>query len=41
MGIHPRTVDNHRTNASSKLGLYGSHALLKFAVEHEAALLGN
>lgn len=38
MGIHPRTVDNHRTNAASKLGLQGSHALLKFAVEHKAEI---
>ena len=32
--IDPRTVDNHRTNIASKLGVRGSHALLKFAVEH-------
>lgn len=36
--IHYRTVDNHRTNISNKLGLQGSHALLKFAVEHQAEL---
>jgi len=36
--IHYRTVDNHRTNISAKLGLQGSHALLKFAVEHQAEL---
>jgi len=36
--IHPRTVDNHRTNAASKLGLQGSHALLRYAVEHKAEL---
>jgi DNA-binding NarL/FixJ family response regulator len=36
--IHYRTVDNHRTNISHKLGLQGSHALLKFAVEHQAEL---
>jgi len=36
--IHYRTVDNHRTNISTKLGLQGSHALLKFAVEHQAEL---
>ena len=36
--VHYRTVDNHRTNISNKLGLQGSHALLKFAVEHQAEL---
>lgn len=33
--IHPRTVDNHRANICAKLGLRGSHALMKFAVEHK------
>ena len=37
--IHYRTVDNHRTNIANKLGLQGSHALLKFAVEHQAELI--
>ncbi len=36
--IHYRTVDNHRTNISQKLGLQGSHALLKFAVEHKSQI---
>ena len=36
--IHSRTVDNHRTNISQKLDLKGSHALLKFAVEHRSQL---
>jgi DNA-binding NarL/FixJ family response regulator len=36
--IHYRTVDNHRTNISNKLGLQGSHSLLKFAVEHQDEL---
>jgi DNA-binding NarL/FixJ family response regulator len=36
--IHPRTVDNHRANISSKLGLRGSHALLKFAIEHKSEI---
>ena len=36
--IHYRTVDNHRTNVSNKLGLEGSHALLRFAVEHQSEL---
>ena len=36
--IHSRTVDNHRTNISQKLDLKGSHALLKFAVEHKSKI---
>jgi DNA-binding NarL/FixJ family response regulator len=36
--IHSRTVDNHRTNICQKLELKGSHALLKFAVEHRSQL---
>ncbi len=37
--IHYRTVDNHRTNIAAKLGLQGSHSLLKFAVEHQDELV--
>jgi DNA-binding NarL/FixJ family response regulator len=37
--VHYRTIENHRTNICAKLGLRGSHALLKFAVEHKAQLL--
>ena len=36
--INSRTVDNHRANICAKLGLRGSHALMKFAVEHKAGL---
>lgn len=36
--IHSRTVDNHRTNICSKLDIHGSHALLKFALEHKSEL---
>ena len=36
--VHYRTVENHRTNISSKLGLRGSHALIKFALKHKAEL---
>lgn len=36
--IHHRTVDNHRTNISQKLGLHGTHALVKFALEHKSEL---
>jgi DNA-binding NarL/FixJ family response regulator len=34
--IHPRTVDNHRTNICQKLDLHGSNALLRFALTHKA-----
>jgi DNA-binding NarL/FixJ family response regulator len=36
--IHSRTVDNHRTNICQKLDIHGSHALLKFALEHKSEL---
>jgi DNA-binding NarL/FixJ family response regulator len=36
--IHPRTVDNHRTNICQKLDLHGSHALLRFALKHKPEL---
>ena len=36
--LHYRTVENHRTNICRKLGLQGSNALLKFAIEHKSEL---
>lgn len=36
--IHPRTVDNHRTNICQKLDLHGSNALLRFALTHKSDL---
>jgi DNA-binding NarL/FixJ family response regulator len=36
--IHYRTVENHRTSISQKLGLHGHNAVLKFALEHKAEL---
>ena len=38
LGISPRTVDNHRTHICSKLGLTGSHALVKYALQHKGEL---
>lgn len=38
LGISTKTVSNHRNNASEKLGLRGTHALLKFALEHRGDL---
>lgn len=36
--ISPRTVDTHRNNICQKLGIHGSHALIKFARGHEDLL---
>jgi DNA-binding NarL/FixJ family response regulator len=36
--ISPRTVEAHRANISSKLGLRGSHSLLQFALENRSLL---
>lgn len=39
LSISPRTVDNHRANICSKLDLQGTHALVKFALEHKSELI--
>jgi DNA-binding NarL/FixJ family response regulator len=36
--IHYRTVENHRTNICAKLDLHGTHALMKFALQHQSEL---
>jgi len=36
--IHPRTVDNHRTNICAKLNLHGTNSLLRFALTHKSEL---
>jgi DNA-binding NarL/FixJ family response regulator len=36
--ISTKTVENHRYNICRKLGLYGSHGLLKFAFDHKSVL---
>lgn len=36
--ISVRTVENHRANICTKLGLHGSHALVKFAIENKGRL---
>lgn len=33
--VSHRTVENHRTNICQKLGIHGSNALIKFAIEHK------
>jgi two-component system, NarL family, response regulator DegU len=38
MGIGVRTVEHNRNNIAAKLGLRGSHALVKFAIRHQAEL---
>jgi DNA-binding NarL/FixJ family response regulator len=35
LGISHRTVENHRNNISGKLGVQGSHALIRFALQHQ------
>jgi DNA-binding NarL/FixJ family response regulator len=37
--ISHRTVENHRANICQKLDLHGSHALLKFALDHKSRLV--
>jgi DNA-binding NarL/FixJ family response regulator len=36
--VSVRTIDNHRANICAKLDLRGSHALVKFALEHRSVL---
>lgn len=38
MAIGIRTVEHHRANICEKMQLKGSHALIKFAVEHKSEL---
>lgn len=38
LGSAPRTVETHRQNMSAKLGLSGSHSLLKFAYDNKTLL---
>jgi DNA-binding NarL/FixJ family response regulator len=38
LGISPRTIETHRANIGTKLGLRGSNSILQFAIEHRDAL---
>ena len=38
LGIGVRTVEHHRNNIATKLDLHGSHALVKFAIQHQSEL---
>jgi DNA-binding CsgD family transcriptional regulator len=36
--VSPRTVEAHRAHIATKLGLHGSHALIKFVIQHSSEL---
>jgi DNA-binding NarL/FixJ family response regulator len=36
--VSVRTVENHRANICTKLELHGTHALVKFAIQHKSEL---
>jgi DNA-binding CsgD family transcriptional regulator len=38
LGVSARTIENHRANICAKLDLRGSHALVKFAIQHKSEL---
>jgi len=38
LGVSVRTVENHRANICTKLDLHGTHALVKFALDHKSEL---
>jgi DNA-binding NarL/FixJ family response regulator len=38
LGVSVRTVENHRNNICAKVGVHGSHALMKFALQHQSEL---
>ncbi len=38
LGVSVRTIENHRANICNKLELHGSHALVKFAIQHQSEL---
>lgn len=38
LSVSIRTVETHRRNIASKLGIHGTHSLLKFALEHRGPL---
>lgn len=39
LSVSVRTVENHRSNISAKVGVSGSHALIKFAIQNRSELL--
>jgi len=36
--VSPRTVESHRLNITQKLGLRGSHSLMRYALQHLAEI---
>lgn len=38
MCVSVRTIENHRANICTKLELHGTHALVKFAIQHKSEL---
>jgi len=36
--VSPRTIESHRAHICQKLGLQGSHALIKYALQHQTSL---
>lgn len=38
LGVSTRTIENHRANICVKLELHGTHALVKFALDHKSEL---
>lgn len=38
LSVSPRTIETHRSRICQKLGLTGSHALMKFAVQYRSLL---
>lgn len=38
LALSPKTVEHHRTHACEKLGLRGPNSLVRYAMEHRAAL---
>lgn len=38
LGVSVRTIENHRNNICAKVGVHGSHALMKFALQHQSEL---
>jgi DNA-binding NarL/FixJ family response regulator len=37
LSVSPRTIESHRTHICQKLGLQGSHALMKFALQQKSS----
>ena len=38
LGVSVRTIENHRNNICAKVGVHGSHGLMKFALQHQGEL---